>query len=389
MPELYLIDASAGPAAIEEPIEVDSALSGDRELWIWGVQTEEPELNLPERGDIVIFYLGRNLIGVGEVWSSSVDSAIRHYFDQAASDGYLDVGSVISLVNYQPVPRFDKSWISSILEFDETSPSSWLRNLPDIYRVPQERLAGTGKNIRALLDRIPIDATTFGSAPGGDGPNRNEGDYPPDDGDSSLGTVDHTGPLLAQQYTSRDTLKSAASGGLQIIILLFGIMIAALSFIRKAPDSVEETTREALNITTPLFSGLLGVTIAAFGAATLLTYTASNPRPYSYELSQEEERINSLIDSGTDQEQKSSLLDHFSTIYHSRIERIDRANAVIGALIGGSVGIAIASIIVFGFEVLVQISPQFGRHWGTVSIVALLPLLLLPLGIYRANFGRE
>lgn len=388
MTELYLINIESSPVDIEEPIKADEALTLDREVWIWGLKSKEAEFDLPDRGDIAIFYSETTLMGVGEVWDSSVSKALTSYFDQVAVDGYSDADSVISLVNYQRVHSWEPGWVMDLFDIpDELGPPArWMRDLPEIYKVPRERFAGTEENTRLIVGRLPINTSIFGSLPpnGGRNPPDPERPYSPDDGDGGLGSVDWTGPLLAQQYANRDMLQEAAKGSVQIIILLFGIMIAALSLIRKAPSEVQDASGEALSITLPLLGGLVGISAATLASALLLTITAAQPRPFSRQIAEKQSGINSLIKGTTDLDEKSELLNDFSVYYHNKIMKIQQRNGMTGAGIGGTIGVAIASITLFGFETLVQIFPKYGDYWSGVVIFTILSLLLIPIGLYIA-----
>ena len=361
-----------------EPPRVNSTLTGGTNVWIWptlGVEDAE----LPESGDYIIFFLSNpgtsRLIGVGQASDiTHSDSAYQMLtnsgFNEDVNDGY-----VLSIVNYQPVSSASNPVINDILG-DEAELAKGMA----LRLVPPEAVEEHGFRppLRGISKIDGLSTTGFTQPPespdGGRYPNDPEGD------DNRDGTgIDRTGPLLEQQYVGRDAVREASNSGLQITILLFGVIVASLSFLR---DSISDG---AVEITRPILIGAGAIGVGAILSATVIIVSVTNPRPEIGEVSDEQSATNEVVLNRGNQETKTALIE-FSNLYHSVVGDLRSSNIRLGSLTSGAVGVALFGVFLVGYGVIQQIaSIGDGVGIGVFALalcsagLILLPLVLLPL----------
>jgi hypothetical protein len=345
----------------DEPPILDTALTAGREVRVWPT-SGLADNRIPQRGDYILFvatHPGRALLrGVGQVYDCTHSQEAEHLlkdFDITISDSDLPLATI---VNYQTLTRPDRPPIDEILEGAE--PGIWRGR--SLSKVPEDVLEHNDfvPPIRGLERIDNLDTTRFESSPGPPDGNEPPNEQPPFDGDES-GGIDRTGPLLTQQYSSRDTVRAAAKDSLQVTILLFGVIVAGLSFLRNAlQDGIIETS-------ILMIAGGLAIGIGAVLAVAVFVWTVVNPRPESGSLSEFHARINGEVISKHDDDRNNRLI-ALSERYHSIIRKLRLSNKGLGAVVGLALSLALIGIFVLSYEVVAQY-PNYGQAWHGIIIV--------------------
>lgn len=372
MTNVYIADLRAAELVDDRegaPPVIEGALTAGTEVRLWPTSGVS-DADLPQRGDYILFvatHPDRSLVrGVGQVY----DIAHSAIAEQMLSNSDISVDdadpSIATIVNYVTFPYEDRPWFDEIFEEYETVPGNgrWL------LKVPEEVLQNNNfvPPIRGLARFEHLDTTRFESSPGPPDGDRPPYEGPQDGGDDDGNGIDRSGPLLAQQYTSRDSIRSASKDTLQITILLFGVVVAGLSFLRDA------IRNGAVEISEPMVIGGFAIALGAVLAGAVFVWTVTKPRPLADSLSQFHARINAQT-IGKQGAERNDRLITLSERYHQVVQTIRSSNAGLGAVVGVALGVALSGIFLMTIEVINQYPGNYQVPF--VAVVALIGVTMI------------
>lgn len=333
-----------------EPPKIASELTGGTDIWIWPT-SGVVDFRLPRSGDYVFFFHIRRdrdrvleghdrLVGIGQVFATTQDELARQAIRNADFNIRVASESVVSITNYQTGEgvNYWRDIFHNFSRIPEENPLELVDNEVAERSGLDSPLQGisnmSGFSVERFM-RPPND-------PDGGGP-----PFEPENGNGGGGEIDRTGTLLEGQYTGRDAIREAATDGLKIAILLLGIIIASLSFLRGSLQN------GALAISSIMYFGAGGIGFGAIVSTIVIIISVMFSRPQARKTSNLQGSVNKSMLTSDDQDRQDHL-SILSDIYHFIIEDIQFQNTILGSLAGGAVGISLAGIFMIAMDVVRQ-----------------------------------
>jgi hypothetical protein len=333
-----------------EPPKVATGLTGGADIWIWPT-SDVVDFRLPSSGDYIFFFhiqrdrdrvlSGRDkLVGIGQVFATTQDELARQAIRYADFNIRVNPESVVSIINYQTAE--DAYYLGNIFHELSRIPEEDPLQLVDSEVAKQ---SGFDSPLQGISNMGGFSVERFMRPP-----NDPDGGGPPIDsenGNGGSGEIDRTGTLLEGQYTGRDAIREAATDGLKIAILLLGIIIASLSFLRGSFQN------GALVISSVMYFGAGGIGFGAIVSTAVIIISVMFSRPQARKTSNQQGFVNKSMMASDDRDRQGHL-QILSSIYHFIVRDIQFQNTILGSLAGGAVGISLAGIFLIAMSVVRQ-----------------------------------
>lgn len=366
MTGVYIANLAASDQFIRGgPPLLDDAFTAGTEVHFWPTGSISDQ-DLPQRDDYIIFAnlsYKNKVQGIGQVHGVSHGATAEQILAEHAISVDKEDSSIVTVVNYESLPRKYRPQIQELFEevSDDFGGDEWLSKVPESVLQKSDFIPP----LRGFAQIDDLDITRFKSSPGSPG-----GSEPPyegfeEGGDGDGVGIDRTGPLLAQQYTGRDALRSASKDTLQMTILLFGVIVAGFSFLRKALKN------GVVTVSDPLIAGGLSIGVGAVLAGTVFVLTVVKPRPLADSLSQFHNDISAATIGNRGSERTNRLI-ALSERYHKTVQTIRSSNAILGALIGAALGSALLGIFLMASEIISQYPADYRiPAVGTILLIGI------------------